>query len=328
MEKRRFGRTGLSVGVLGFGCGAVGGLMTRGPAAEQERAVARAVELGVNYFDTASSYGDGESERNLGRILRLLKPDVVVGTKVRILNAERGRIGEAVAASLEASLARLGRDSVDLFQLHNVITTAGAAPDLSVAQVLDEVAPALARLRAQGKTRFVGITGIGEAAALRQVVESGTMDTAQVPYNLLNPSPMRALPPGYPAHDFGQLMRHCQRADMGVIGIRVLAAGALSGQAERHPVAMQEVAPIGTAADYATDLGRARRLLPLVQEGHAGNLVEAAIRFAISADAMSTVLVGIASQEQFEIAAAAAAKGGLPAGALARAAALQDALAG
>ena len=84
MEKRKLGRTGLDVSLLGFGCGAVGGLMTKGAAADQERAVARAVELGINYFDTAQMYGDGESERNLGRVVKALKPNVYVGTKVRL----------------------------------------------------------------------------------------------------------------------------------------------------------------------------------------------------------------------------------------------------
>src|SRR5947209_16238068 len=84
MEKRRLGRTGLDVSLLGFGCGAVGGLMVKGAAADQERAVSRALELGINYFDTASMYGDGESERNLGRVLKSLKPNIYVGTKVRL----------------------------------------------------------------------------------------------------------------------------------------------------------------------------------------------------------------------------------------------------
>ena len=77
MEKRRFGRTGLDLSVLGFGCGAVGGLMVKGDAADQERAVWRALELGINYFDTAQMYGDGQSEINLGRVLKALKPDAM-----------------------------------------------------------------------------------------------------------------------------------------------------------------------------------------------------------------------------------------------------------
>lgn len=326
MQQRMLGRTGQTVGVFGFGCGAVGGLMTRGAPADQERAVARALELGVSYFDTAPAYGDGASERNIGRILNALKPEVVLGTKVRLPEDALGRIGPAITEALEASLARLGRDSVDLYQLHNPITSAGGGGTLTPAQVLGEVVPAFERLRAQGKLRHLGITAIGDAGSLRQVVASGAIDTAQVPYNLLNPSPMQPLPAGYPAHDFGQLMQHCAAAKVGVIGIRVLAAGALSGEATRHPLAARNVAPIGTAASYDTDLARAQLFRPLVEEGHAGSLVEAAIRYAISAAPMSTVLVGIASFEQFETAAQAALKGPLSAAALGRVAAVQAAL--
>ena len=85
MQLRVFGRTGMQLSVLGFGCGAVGGLMVRGDPADQERAVARALDVGVNYFDTAVLYGNGESEKNLGRVLQKLKPaNAVVGTKVRV----------------------------------------------------------------------------------------------------------------------------------------------------------------------------------------------------------------------------------------------------
>src|SRR5262249_7762827 len=124
MEMRMFGRTGIQLSVLGFGCGAVGGLMVRGDARDRERTVARAIDAGVNYFDTAVQYGNGESEKNLGRILQSLKPrNAIVGTKVRLPSANFGRIADAVAKSLEESLARLRRDHVDIFHLHNAITT-------------------------------------------------------------------------------------------------------------------------------------------------------------------------------------------------------------
>src|SRR5947209_18752388 len=125
MQFRIFGRTGMQLSVLGFGCGAVGGFMVRGDPAEQERVVARAIAAGVNYFDTAVQYGNGESENNLGRVLQRLKPaSVVVGTKVRVPPADFGRIADAVATSLEGSLARLGLDQVNIFSLHNPITEA------------------------------------------------------------------------------------------------------------------------------------------------------------------------------------------------------------
>src|SRR5258705_6775331 len=93
MDYRTLGRTGLRVGVLGFGCGNVGGLLIRGTPAERERAVARALELGINYFDTAPIYGDGESEKNLGRVWKTLRPAAAVGTKARLAPEERSRIG-------------------------------------------------------------------------------------------------------------------------------------------------------------------------------------------------------------------------------------------
>jgi L-galactose dehydrogenase/L-glyceraldehyde 3-phosphate reductase len=325
MERRDLGRSGLKTSVLGFGCGAVGGLMTRGEPAEQERAVARALELGVTYFDTAADYGQGESERNVGRILRALKSDALLGTKIRVPDAGRGAIAACVTKGLEDSLRRLGRDSVDLFQLHNPVTEAGAAPNLSPAQVLEEVVPALQSLQRTGKTRCIGITGIGDADALRTVIESGTIHSAQVPFNLLNPSADAPPAAGSASHDFGRIMRHAKNAGVGIIGIRVLAAGALSGSLARHPNAAQDVAPIASGAMLAADVAASQRFRPLVEEGHAASLVEAALRYVIASDALSTVLIGIATLGQFETAAQAVLKGPLSPAALARVAELQRA---
>ena len=307
MEQRTLGKTGLRVSVLGFGCGNVGGLMVRGAPAERERAVARAIELGINYFDTAPSYGDGLSERHLGQTLRALKATVYVGTKFRVEPGELADAGGAIARSLEASLTRLGLERVDLFQLHNLV---GASP--TAAQVLDAVVPALERLRGHGKIRFYGITALGETAALHRVIDAGVLDTAQVCYNLLNPSAGVAVPAGFPAQDFGRLLDRVRRQQVGAIVIRVLAAGALSGDMARHPVAVPAVEPIASGPDYATDVRRARTLEVLVREGHAGSLVEAALRFPLASDAVSTVLLGYSSLEHLELAAAAMAKGPLP----------------
>lgn len=328
MEMRPFGRTGLPLSLLGFGCGAVGGLMVRGSPADQERAVARALEAGVNYFDTAAMYGNGQSETNLGRVLAKLKPNVIVGTKVRIPSADFSRIATAVAQSLEASLKRMGREQVDIFHLHNAITTQGGGESLSAKAVLEQVVPAFTKLRQQGKTRFLGITAVGDTPALHQVIDARAFDSAQISYNMLNPSPGAALPRGYPAQDYGRMFDHTQAAGVGVIGIRVLAGGALSGVAERHPIASPPPEPIGSASSYEADLHRARRLLPLVEQGHAASLAEAAVRFAISHQAMGTILVGMATAEQFEQALAAVNKGPLPRAALDNLATLERAFAG
>ncbi len=329
MQLRVFGRTKMQLSVLGFGCGAVGGLMVRGDAADQERTVARALAAGVNYFDTAVQYGDGQSEANLGRVLRKLKPaDVVVGTKVRVQPGEFGRIADAVTTSLESSLARLGLDRVDIFHLHNPITETGGGSALSVRQVLDDVVPAFERLREQGKIRFLGITALGDTSALHQVIDANVFDSAQVVYNMLNPSAGEKLPANYPAQDYGRLFDHTKAAGVGVVGIRVLAGGALSGSAERHPIAGPAPEPIGSAMNYDADVDRARRLLPLVKEGFAASLTEAATRFAISHPAMGTILVGMATPQQFEDALAAVQKGPLPQAALDRLSALRQAFSG
>ena len=329
MEMRVYGRTGMRLSVLGFGCGAVGGLMVRGDPRDQERTIARALAVGVNYFDTAVQYGDGESEKNLGRVLQNLKPaDAVVGTKVRLPSAEFGRIASTVTQSLDGSLARLRRERVDIFHLHNAITEDGGGEALSVAQVLEEVVPAFEQLRQQGKTRFLGLTAIGDTPALHRVIDAGGFDSAQVVYNMLNPSAAAALPENYPAQDYGRLFDHTKAAGTGVIGIRVLAGGALSGSSERHPIASPPPEPIGSAMSYDADIARARRLMPLVAEGFAASLTEAATRFAIGHPAVGTILVGMATPQQFEDALAAVEKGPLPPAALERLETLRQGFAG
>jgi aryl-alcohol dehydrogenase-like predicted oxidoreductase len=328
MEMRTFGRSGMQISILGFGCGAVGGLMVRGDPADQERAIARALDAGVNYFDTAVQYGNGESEKNLGRVLKQLKPgNAFVGTKVR-LPADTGSIADAIAKSLDGSLQRLGREHVDILHLHNAITPTGGGNALSVRQVLDEVVPAFDALRLQGKLRFLGITAVGDTVALHEVIDAKVFASAQVSYNMLNPSAAAALPQNFPAQDYGKLFAHTQAAGVGVIGIRVLAGGALSGSAERHPIASPPPSPIGSAKSYEGDLVRAQRLAALVNEGFAASLAEAATRFCITHPAMGTILVGVATPRQFEDALAAVMRGPLPKAALDRLAALQQGFAG
>jgi L-galactose dehydrogenase/L-glyceraldehyde 3-phosphate reductase len=319
IETRGFGADGMSTSLLGFGCGGVGGLMVRGAVADQERAVARALEAGINYFDTAVQYGNGASEQHLGNALRRLSVrDILVGTKVRLRSEEFGNISAAVTASLEGSLRRLQRDQADIFYLHNEVTLDGGGEKLSVRQVLEEVVPAFQSLQAAGKLRLPGWTAVGETEALHQIIGAGFFGGAQVIYNMLNPSAGAALPAGYPAQDYEQLLERMKEARMGAVGIRVLAGGALSGFTRRHPVASAPPEPMGSGQSYEDDLSRASQLMPLVAEGFAASLSEAAIRFVIGHPAMATVLVGMASVEEFEMALEAVLKGPLSPEALQR----------
>src|SRR6185437_1383057 len=109
---------------------------------------------------------------------------------------------------------------------------------------------AFERLRQQGKIRFLGITAVGDTAALREAIDSCAFDSAQIVYNMLNPSAAEELPANYPAPDYGRLFDRTKAAGVGVVGIRVLAGGALSGSPERHPIASAAPAPIGSAMSY------------------------------------------------------------------------------
>lgn len=317
MKSRALGRTGLKVSPLGFGCGSVGGLLVRGEYPEMRRAVARALELGLTYFDTASLYGDGQSEVNLGAVLRELGASAIVGTKVRLKPPDLSRLETAITESVEASLRRLGQERVDLIQLHNQLVLrsdpdwAGMTP-----QHFPAVLRAFEALERQGKVRFWGITGLGETDTLHQVIGSGGFHTVQVVYNLLNPSAGRQVPSGFPFQDYRQLIERAANQQMGVIVIRALAGGALSGTSDRHPVAARSVAPIATEREYTADVAAARRFAFLIEDGTVESLAEAALRFVISKPEVSTALLGISSLEQLERAVEYVNRGPLPAEAL------------
>ncbi|MDF1514132.1 MAG: aldo/keto reductase [Anaerolineae bacterium] len=313
MEYRALGRTGLQVSALGFGCGAVGGLLVKGEYREMIRVIARAIELGVTYFDTARVYGNGKSEDSLGRCLSELGSEVVVGTKVQIQPDEIDRIEKAVVASVEGSLLRLRMDCVDLIQLHNRVKKT-RHPDqgwLGVAEV-EKVLQAFEKLQQQGKVKHWGINGLGNTGTLHRIVAHGHAETIQCCYNLINPSAGIKMPPEFPFQNYDCLIDAAAQQHMGVIAIRVLAAGALSGATGKHPNAAPNVAPIATNASYEEDVIYAQNFNFLVEQGITSSLVEAAIRFSISNPAISTTLVGISNMEQLEQAVEAANTGSLP----------------
>ena len=328
MEQRDLGKTGLRVSALGYGAGAIGGLMVRGDPAEQTRAVARALEAGVTYFDTAPSYGDGRSEENLGRALRELGAweRVVVGTKVRVDPADLAQPGAGSAAraairrSAEQSLRRLGRDAVDLLQLHNRVSlgqpdpatgTAASGGAVSLGYAVGEIAEGLRELVRDGLARHLGFTGLGETPALLEAARTGPFETVQAYYNALNPSA------GHPgasggAQDFAGLIDHAAQSGLGVIAIRVLAAGALGLQPARHANAGNPGAPLAPGADYDRDLQRARTIARLADELGLEGPLELALRFALAKPGLSTALVGYSDLAQLEAALRWVARGPLP----------------
>jgi aryl-alcohol dehydrogenase-like predicted oxidoreductase len=220
---------------------------------------------------------------------------------------------------VEGSLRRLGREVIDLIQFHNSLgAERNLARSLVTAADLAVVISAFQKLQQQGKIRHWGITGLGETATLQQVMNSSNIHSVQCCYNLLNPSAGAPVATDFPFQNYGQIIDRAATRQIGVIAIRVLAGGALSGVLERHPVAAREVNPIASSPEYADDVAQAQRLAWLIDEGHVTTLVEAAIRFVISNPAVSTALVGISTLEQLEQAVAYADRGALPAAVLAR----------
>lgn len=318
MNYRPLGQTDLTVSALGFGCGAVGGLLVRGDRADQLRTVARAVDLGITYFDTAQMYGDGKSETNLGAVLAELGVDAIVGSKLQLKPEQLDNIEQAITQGVETSLLRLLRETIDLMQLHNTVTTQRQLGDRSVTVAdVHTVMQTFEKLHSQGKVRYWGWNGLGETAALHAAL-SAMAHTIQACFNLINPTAGRPAPTSFPFQDYGQLINQAAAKGYGVIAIRILAGGALSGSTTRHPNAMQVVDPIASHTDFADDVAWAQRFNMLVSEGHADSLIEAAIRFAIGQPGVSTALVGISNLEQLEVAAAAANKGPLAPEALKR----------
>lgn len=320
MLYRTIGRTGLQVSAVGFGCGGGAGLMVRDEPERHVEAIGRALELGIDYFDTAPVYGDKKSEANLGRALRTLGAKPHVATKVALEIGELDDVKGATIASVEGSLERLGRDSVDIVFLHNRVGSARAPkPDIGVGAQLtveDIIGPngvteGFAELRKRGLARYFGCCSFGgEMALLERVIASDFFDTLLVHYSMLTQTAFLPPVPGSTIHDYHEIAAHAARRGMGTAILRVLEAGALAY--ERHPLSGRS-----GVTEFDRLVAQAHSL-DFLREPDEATLVPAAIRFALANDAVSVVLVGISEVSQVDAAAAAVAKGPLGPQALAR----------
>ena len=310
METRRLGRTNLEVSRLAFGGGWVGGVLIHRDEETRRAALARALDAGMNLIDTAPSYGDGESEEALGRLLPTLDRAPLLATKAR-LEPGAGPAAAQIERSLAASLRRLRRDSVDILQLHNPIAAADGGGAVAADRVVDDIADALERMRARGLTRFIGVTALGDGASIRRVIESGRFDTAQVYYNLLNPSAGQTMPGAWRGHDFSGVMAACRAADVGVLNIRVFAAGVIASD-RRHG---REI-PVTADSDLDRESRRAAAVFAALGDAY-GARAQTALRFSLACPHVDTVVVGMAELAHLEEALAASDAGPLPESALA-----------
>lgn len=320
MQYRPFGRTGINVSEIVFGCGQMGGILIHSDPDTMRQAVRRALDAGVNWFDTAAQYGNGKSEESVGWLLKEVPEKPHVSTKIRFEPEQPEDIISQVERAVEASLKRLDRDSVDLLQFHNQIGSATAGRSVSVADVLRTggAAEALERMRDQGYCRFIGLTALGDAAACREVIASGRFDAAQVYYNMINASAARPMPAGWTGQDMKQMLALCQEQRMGVICIRVFACGILARGA-----ATGREAILTADTDPAEEERKARAIFAVLGDAY-GSPAQTAIRFALANPAISTVSIGLANPAELAEDLAAAEMGPLPAEALDRIAALES----
>lgn len=313
MQYRTIGRTGIKVSEIGFGCGNNAVLMVKAPYEVQRQAVRHALDLGINFFDTAFAYGLGKSEENLGRILNELGAHPVVSTKIRLESDAVGDVGAATIRAIEAGLKRLNRDRVDFIQLHTRVTLergAGKRFSLTPQDVLGPkgVVEGFKTMRDRGKVGHFGFSGLGEVTALHQLVDSGEFHGFQAYYNLLNPSAGQPVPRGFSALDYRRITDRAAGNGMGAFVIRVLAGGALTS--DPSPGGGSSPEPLSPGSDYPLDVQRAEKVKAAI--GVDGkSLAQAAIRFGLMKSEISTVLVGFSNTAHIDEAVACSGAAGL-----------------
>ncbi len=224
-----------------------------------------------------------------------------ISTKFRIDPAKTDLRGQMMK-SVEASLERLGRDSVDVIIQHNKVDAEGgydAAMALGMGEIMQD-------LRGQGLCKHLGMTALGDPTALKKIVRGGAYDVAQVYYNALNPTPATPAQGPWNTTDFNGLLDDCSKQDMGVMGIRIFAAGHLATDI-RHG---REI-PITLNSEDRAEEARAAALAMAWGDSY-GARAQAALRFGLGCDALSTIVVGLGELDHLRLAISAVAEGPLP----------------
>ena len=269
MEYRQLGRTSLSVSILGYGTGPLGGAYGLVDPEEAKRAVHLAIDQGINFFDSSPYYGLTLSEQRLGDALLGKRDKVILATKC-------GRYGltdfdfsaKRIIASIDESLQRLKTDYLDLFQVHDVEFG-------DFRQIVDETLPSLRKIQQQGKARFIGITGY-PLRMLMRIAEKVPVDTilSYCHYNLMSTEMDRELTPFAGARGIGLI--NASGLHMGVLTER--------GAPDWHPAP----AIVKDAAKIAAEVCRR----------HGKDISRVAIRFCLDHPSVSTTLVGMANREE------------------------------
>jgi aryl-alcohol dehydrogenase-like predicted oxidoreductase len=309
MQYRRLGATDLEMSAIAFGCGGNAGLMIRGTPQERTRVVARALELGINYFDNSPDYGDCAAEINLGRALKEIGARPLLNSKVEIRAENLDDVAGHVVASTEASLKRLGVDRLDMMQIHN--GPAAQPPKMEgkyYAQLWIEhytrpggAMEGVRRLLRDGKIRYAGfICRGGDGAEVRQMLDTGLFHLVNVPFTLFNPTAGYAAPGLAGAKDFGRVIDAALAKGAGAAIYSPLASGFLTDDAlrgdDRHPLARA----YDMRSDSSLRYRKMAQAVSFLARDYGTSLAQAAFRFILGHPGVAAGLGGFSTIEQLE----------------------------
>lgn len=295
LEKRAFGRTGMQITPIGFGSWAIGGSGWRGAWGQQDDreaigAIRRAVELGINWIDTAAVYGLGHSEELVARALEDIPESErpYVFTKCERRWDERGNVygslkKDSIKRECEDSLRRLGVDAIDLYQIH------WPEPE----EDIEEGWEAMAGLKEEGKVLHIGVSNF-DVSQMERCQKIAPIETLQPPYSIIR----RGIE--------DEILPYCRDHGIGVIVYSPMASGLLSGRMTRERV---ENMPDDDWRKHAPDfneprLSRNLALVELLREigaDHGGySPVEVAIAWTLRHPAVTAAIVGGRRPEQVD----------------------------
>ncbi len=230
LPRRALGKTGVRVSVLAFGGGSHFLGRVNGDERIVEQLVLRALELGIDYFDTAASYTfkshERLSETYYGRILPPYRNRIFLASK------SGERTGDGIRRSVEKSLELLHTDHLDLIQMHGLQTL----EELDQIAKSDGAWPALLRLKQEKVVRFIGATGHYSPEVLYEAVKRFELDTLLVALNAAQASHPLSMTPGQPLADFEKkVLPTAVKKGVGVIGMKVMGQGTIVGKGKASP---------------------------------------------------------------------------------------------
>ncbi len=290
MEYRAFGRTGMDVSAIGFGCWEIGGGYGHFDESDVFKAVQRALDLGINLFDTAEGYGFGQSEEILGKALGTRRDEAIVVTKFGILKDDDGNwyrdsSRESALAAIDRSLKALGTDYVDVYLIH--------WPDKDVP--LEESMGALEEIVQAGKARFVGVSNF-RPDQIETCMETRRVDITQYGYHMFDRRLEREVFPTIAEHGIG-LMTYGSLAHGLLTG--TFTADTTFDESDWRSNGIAFNIPLFTEEVFARNVAAVNDLKPIAA-GHGKTMAQLALRWALRNPVVSVALIGFRRPEEVE----------------------------